>query len=88
MKTLFAKYEHAKVGFPKVKLKFHEDAEKGVGFREPYLTVKGVIKEWHWSLLGNKPKESIITSTDFEKEIARFEKWVVDNFADDASVQG
>lgn len=88
MKTVFASFEHSRVGFPKVKLKFSEDANLGAGYIDPYVTVNGIIQEWNWSPDGNVSKKIILPCREIEQEIKKFESWVVLRFGDDISVQG
>lgn len=88
MKAVFASFEHSRVGFPKVKLKFSEDASVGDGYIDPYVTVNGIIQEWNWSPNGSGSKKIILPRREIEDEIKKFESWVVLRFGDDISVQG
>lgn len=78
MKITFARYEHSRVGFPRIVLKWDYD---GIGYINPYITVNGVIKPWAWDF----GQEKIFR---MEKEIEKFEKYVSIMWGDDASVQG
>lgn len=78
MKITFARYEHSRIGFPGVVLKWDYD---GVANINPYLTVKGIIKPWSWQYGVEKVYQ-------MEAEINRFEKYVSTMWGDDISVQG
>ena len=82
MKILFAKYEHTKIGFPGVKLRWSSD--DGIGYYGVYATVDGVIKPWNWSY----GQPSRINKYQLYKELARFDKIVGEQFSEIASVQG
>lgn len=79
MKTILAIYEHSCIGFPEVKLKWVEERGK---ITESYITVKGEIQKGGWTWFNLYP----IPFINFEME--RFDKWVRETFANDASVQG
>lgn len=78
MKITFARYEHSRIGFPGVVLKWEYD---GVANVNPYLTVKGIIKPWHWRYRAEKVYQ-------MKEEISKFEKYVSDMWNNDISVQG
>lgn len=80
MKATFIKYEHSRIGFPHVKLKFHSN--DAFTFEDPYVTIKGVIKPWAWSIERNPCHD-----WNVDAELEKFDKWVCDNFSDDESVQ-
>lgn len=79
MKIKFAKYEHSVIGFPGIVLKFSSD---GLHYTDPYVTIKGIINNWNWSFNQEKVCGSI------DRELKRFDKWVVDFYSEDISVQG
>lgn len=82
MKAVYTSYEHTKPGFPKVILKWTE--ENNVA-QLPYVTVHGVIQRWSWEY-GTDIMSA--NSQNYEKEMARFDKWVCQTFSEDATVQG
>lgn len=75
MKRTFASYEHTRIGFPDIVLKWHEVNGAHV---EPYLAVDGFIKKWSWEF-GQK---AIHSSNGIERELARFDKYVLDVYGD------
>lgn len=81
MKIEFAQYSHSKVGFPHVKLKWTFDGRE---YHSPYIVIKGLIQNWSWS----NTRHIIVSENDLIKEIERFEKYVIDRFKNDATVQG
>lgn len=83
MQTVFAKYEHTKPGFPKVKLKFVEDRTVALGYTDPYLTVKGEIKPWSWEY-----GQEVLSYGQLKSELKRFEEYAVATYRDDETVQG
>lgn len=74
MKRTFASYEHTRVGFPHIVLKWSEINGKHV---EPYLSVNGIMKGWSWEF-----GQNAIYSHDIESELARFDKYVVDVYGE------
>jgi hypothetical protein len=79
MKITFASYEHSRIGFPGIKLKWHAKNGK---FLDPYVTINGVIQENRWTW-GN-PHPAAFAQAEME----RFDEWVGNLFSNDASVQG
>lgn len=78
MKTLFALYEHTRIGFPLVKLKW--TVENGE-ITSAYVTEKGVMSgEWVWHNQYPIPF--------MRDELERFDEWAVGQFQHDAFVQG
>lgn len=81
VKPYQANYRHSRIGFPGVVLKWQET--EGV-VSDPYVTVSGIIRLWDWASEATRYGHRF----DAAKEIARFEKWVMANFAEDPFVQG
>lgn len=79
MQTILAIYEHSCIGFPEVKLKWIEERGR---VTDTYLTVKGVIDASGWRWHNPCPTPFI------NFELARFDEWVRQRFAEDISVQG
>lgn len=77
MKITSANYEHSRIGFPKVKLKWFYDGRH----KSPYVTVHDAIINWEW-------KHPIEGAHCIDVELKRFDDWVVSRFGNDASVQG
>jgi hypothetical protein len=75
----YALHEHKAPGFPGVALKWHEEHGAYVA---PYVTVRGLIRPWSWE----DGQGQVYASIEAEK--TRFETWVRQVFAEDASVQG
>lgn len=81
MKITFAMYEHNRVGFPEIKLKWGQDAH---GRQiDPHVTIKGIIKPWNW-----QPPHPYIHQHAIAAELKRFEEWVVKTYADQPAYQG
>lgn len=78
MRITYAKYEHTKIGYPGVVLKW---SFNGLVHHDPYITIKGIMKGWGWEYQ-RKETSNIKAETD------RFEAYVSQAFGDDASVQG
>lgn len=77
MKIISAYYEHTKIGFGKVKLKWTVEHGR---VTSAYVTVKDVIdREWTWHNPNPIPF--------IEFELKRFEEWVLNRFLDDVTVQ-
>jgi hypothetical protein len=79
MKLVFAFYEHTRLGFPHVKLKW---ASEDGRWSPPYVVIKGIIQKdtWHWH---ERHPESWAA-----EEMKRFDAWVGERFSEDVSVQG
>jgi hypothetical protein len=78
MKLTFGAYEHSRIGFPGVKLKWMVEDGK---VTDAYLVIKGVISQpWTWHELRPMPF--------MEYEMSRFDTYVLTNFAEDSTVQG
>lgn len=80
MSITFAAYKHSCIGFPGVVLKW--TTENGIDWSPGYVTVRGIIQEWVWTWRELHP------SPFAQSEMDRFDEWVRQNYADDASVQG
>lgn len=81
MKRTQAQWEHSTIGFPKVKLKWHETDVRHV---HAYVTVNGFIRgDWPWPWGADS-----IGQADLEGEMERFDRWVRSKYSETASVQG
>lgn len=78
MKRIFAIYEHTRVGFPHVILKWHEMNGKQVS---PYMVINGVIKPWSWEL-------GLDETNCIERELRRFDEYVGQVYSNNIAVQG
>lgn len=78
MQLIFGQYEHCRIGFPGVCLKWI--VERGE-ITDAYITVKGVIlRKWAW--FNQYPGPHI------QHELDIFNEWTVSNYKNDVSVQG
>jgi hypothetical protein len=78
MKRTLVFYEHTRVGFPRVKLKWWEDNGR---WTKGYITVAGVMScEWTWSQPNPEPH------ADHEMKI--FDDFVLRVFGHRADLQG
>lgn len=80
MKCTLASYEHSAIGFPGVLLKWHVTDE--IHISEGYVTINGIIQTAPWTWENPSP----LPFLDWELE--RFNGWVRETFANNASVQG
>lgn len=78
MKITFAQYEHSRIGFPGIKLKWAFDGHKHVA---PYLTILGVMHPYSWE----HGSEHVF---DMARELARFDALIGEQYASNQTVQG
>jgi hypothetical protein len=79
MKCTYAKYEHSRIGFPGVVLKWSVHNETKI--ESAYYTVNGIIHcEWNWQRYSPLPF--------IEDEIRVFDEWVLSVFEGRSDVQG
>jgi len=79
MKLVFATYEHSRIGFPGVVLKWHvQNGEMS----DAYIVEKGVILRSLWKWHNPHPLAFI------QDECERFDAWVVSRYGNDSTVQG
>ncbi len=79
MRATLICYEHTRIGFPRVKLKWMVEEGK---WGKPYIVIKNIIQKDTWSW--QHPHPDVYP----QDEMARFDKWVGERYSDDASVQG
>ena len=79
MKLTLGMYEHSRIGFPGVVLKWCVENGK---ISPPYLVVKGIITNSYGCWNRQWPLSAM------EAELAEFDKWVGQMYSNDASVQG
>lgn len=87
MKLASATYEHTRIGFPKVILKWHEEDGK---FQAAYITAKGIIlRDVNANVFFSYPGTiDCKTLVSREEACQRFDEWVAGSYHHDASVQG
>lgn len=80
MRINFALYEHTRLGFPHVKLKWVMEDGK---WSAPYIVIKDVIRPdlgWSW--------HELHPESWAKEEMKRFDDWVGKIWCDDITVQG
>ena len=78
MKIISAHYEHSAIGFPHIQLKWFVSDGK---IETAYITIKGIMSG-EWVFANEWPLPFM------RYELERFDAWVRQNYANDASVQG
>lgn len=82
MKQLTGSYEHHKLGFPKIKLKWFWEHGK---ITSKYITVDGVIEHWSWS---NESEKFFDANPNLELELRRFDDYVLKVYSHRTDLQG
>lgn len=82
MKQTSASYEHSRIGYPGVKLKWFEEDGKVIS---KYITVAGIIEPWSWSYESEKHKDFF---PNLERELKRFDDYVLRVYENNLQLQG